>query len=99
MRASREMVLALEICIGGVVYFLERRQVCMIFTLKRCRDGMHTIYGCDPREMYVEMVGKNLAIISIFSVKLCLLQPKQVNVGLKTIFGSSNIHLDQVLSN
>ena len=63
MRASREMVLALEICIGGVVYFLERRQVCMIFTLERCRDGMHTIYGCDPREMHVEMVWYGFATL------------------------------------
>ena len=39
-------------------------------------------------------LGKSLAMISIFSATFCLAQPKQVNMGLKTIFGSSNIHLD-----
>ena len=44
-------------------------------------------------------MGNNLAIISIFSATFCLAQPKQVNTGLKIIFGSSNIHLDHVLAN
>ena len=36
---------------------------------------------------------------SITNATFCLPQPKQVNMGLKTIFGSSNIYLDQVLAN
>ena len=44
-------------------------------------------------------LGNNLAIISIFFATVCLAQPKQVNTGLKIIFGSSNIHFDHVLAN
>ena len=36
---------------------------------------------------------------SITNATFCLAQPNQVNMGLKTIFGSSNIYLDQVLVN
>ena len=44
-------------------------------------------------------MGKSLAMISIFSATFCLAQPKQVKKGLKSIFGSSNPNLDQVLAN
>ena len=50
----------------------------------------------DPRD---KQKGKSLAIISIFSATFCHAQLKKVNMELKSIFGSSNIHLDQVLAN
>ena len=44
-------------------------------------------------------VGQKSRNNSITNATFCLAQPKQVNMGLETIFGSSNIYLDQVLAN
>ena len=55
------------------------------------------VHGCQGETKVTP--GQKSRNHSITNATFCLAQPKQVNMGLKTIFGSSNIYLDQVLAN